>query len=204
MFNWDVSKMELYNEEKNFNKSNPLFSCENIVSQQDKIDFVDKMNDNKLSYLLNLSKQLEQDKKNLPVDKHGNIKTVSLKSWLKRNDTRKLVDDFYKYGNFYLMGGWRITNLDSEECIDRCFHAQLKKCARMEYEYYCSHDDYIIAVRELTNTHISDFGLPLVYNSTYITCRDRKLTLDEVNTLLDMNREIIEHIERLSQNCTIK
>ena len=39
----------------------------------------------------------------MPKDGWGEVKTVSLKAWLKRNDSRHLIDDSYIYGDIKLL-----------------------------------------------------------------------------------------------------
>lgn len=105
MFIWIMEDMELLNQKDGvFVGDEMIYDCETMLCTQDKIDFIDKMQEGKMSYLLGLIEQINKDKDTLKFDNTGYIKTVSLKAWIKKNDSRGLLDDWYKYGNFTIVG----------------------------------------------------------------------------------------------------
>ena len=118
MFEWNVEDLKLLNHGNSiiFGKEK-IYNCEHDITREDKITFVDKIQDNKLSYILALSEKFEKDKEDVPTDNWGDVKTVSLKAWIKRNDKRNLIDNSYQYGSIRFMGGRNIRyiNRRSEE-----------------------------------------------------------------------------------------
>ena len=100
MFNWKVEEMKLMNSKKNFNGA---YFLEDEVSREDKIAFVDSMQDGKLSYIIAMIRKFESERDSMPKSQWGKVKTVSLKAWLKRNDTgytRPIFNNDYYHGKF--------------------------------------------------------------------------------------------------------
>ena len=113
MFEWNVEDMKLLNQKSSVMiGKEKIYNCESDVKREDKITFVDKMQDNKLSYILALSEKFEKDKEDMPTNNLGDVKTVSLKAWIKRNDKRNLIDNSYQYGSIRFMGGRNIQYIN--------------------------------------------------------------------------------------------
>lgn len=152
MFEWNVEDMKLLNQKSSVMiGKEKIYNCESDVKREDKIMFVDKMQDNKLSYILALSEKFEKDKEDMPTDNWGDVKTVSLKAWIKRNDKRNLIDNSYQYGSIRFMGGRNIQYINRkggydtyEDYVDEVFHRQLKECENLEHKYFLEHDEYSI------------------------------------------------------------
>ena len=104
MFEWKVENMSLLND-KNclFVGREKIYGCESETSKEDKIAFVDSMNDGKLTYILDLWKKFQENEGNLVKDKYGYVKTVSLKAWIKRNDLRNMLDNNYHHGDIVML-----------------------------------------------------------------------------------------------------
>lgn len=83
MFEWKVEEQKL-TKHKNIINGKTVYACESTISREDKIAFVDSMQDGKLSYILELAEKFKQDKETLPKDKWEDVKTVSLKAWIKK------------------------------------------------------------------------------------------------------------------------
>ena len=81
MFEWNVEDMKLLDQKSSIIiGKEKIYNCESDITREDKIAFVDKMQDNKLSYILALSKKKKKDKEDMPTDNWGDVKTVSLKA----------------------------------------------------------------------------------------------------------------------------
>lgn len=81
MIKWKVEEMKLMNEASNiYIGREKIYSFENTSTRKEKIEFVDSLYDNKLSYLLDLAKKYKEDEKSLSKDEYGHIRTVSLKA----------------------------------------------------------------------------------------------------------------------------
>lgn len=86
MFEWYVQVMELMNEKSNIYINNEkIYNAENKLSREEKIEFLDKMNDDKISYMLKLADKFQEDKDKLSKDEYGYYKDASLRAWLKKN-----------------------------------------------------------------------------------------------------------------------
>ena len=66
MIKWKVEEMKLMNEASNiYIGREKIYSFENTSTRKEKIEFVDSLYDNKLSYLLDLAKKYKEDEKSL-------------------------------------------------------------------------------------------------------------------------------------------
>lgn len=136
MLEWKVEDLALFNDKsKIFIGFKKIYSCEKELSREEKIECIDRMQDGKLSYLLDLLDKFHKEKGNSKCDYAGAIKTVSLKAWFKKNDSRCLVDDVYDYRQFNFLGVTRYIQCFNEkgqydtyrDLVDELFHRQLKK-----------------------------------------------------------------------------
>ena len=220
MFEWKVEDMALLNQKGGTIINDELiYNCEYKTTREDKIDFVDSMQSGKLSYLLNLAEKFEKEKSDLPVDKYGDIKTVSFKAWIKRNDTRGAVDNStYRRGCINLFMNRKIQNINQKgpydvysDYIDECFHRQLNNCKREEKAYFLAHDEYSILKQKLReqNYHTT-FGVNIVFVSNgdiLIKDKDkdltREITIDELKYLLDKYAEVDALIDKITKETHI-
>lgn len=223
MFEWKVEDMVLMNQEGGIiiNKEK-IYDCENEVSREDKIAFVDSMTDGKLSYILGLIEKFEQDKESLPKDGWGNVKTVSLKAWIKRNDTkysRPVIDDWYKYGKYTILRCDRHIETNRkgtydtyEDLVDECFHRQLKKCQQEEINYFHEHDEYSILKKKFRERgYDTTFGVHIAdWSDGRMTVRDesddskeRDITIDELKELLSKYEQLDALVEKLTKETHI-
>lgn len=203
MFEWKVEDMILMKDNYMLGKEKH-YLCEQKVSREDKIAFVDKMLDGKLSYILSLIEKFQEDADSMPKDQYGYVKTVSLKAWVRKNDTkypRPIIDNNYSYGNYNLLGCSRNIGINYkgtwdtyEDLVDEVFYRQLKKCEVEEIEYFEEHDEYSILkkrLRKQIGTYNVYFGLNIGFssdNNIYIYSENgkdkRKINIDEIKELL--------------------
>lgn len=224
MFEWKVEEMRLLNDESTEKvKGRRIYSFERGISREDKIKFVDSMNDGKLSYILALVEKFENEKKNLPQDNCGYVKTVSLKAWLKRNDNQSLIDDRFNYGTIKFMGvgGRNIQYIDMmdrwnifEDYIDEVFNKQLNECEGLEKKYFLEHDEYSILKKKWENYILKyniDFGVCILYKGgdIYIANEEdsmeyREITVDELKYLISKYEEVDKIVEKLEKEISAK
>lgn len=222
MFNWNVEEMKLLNENtRTYIGQKIIYSCEYTTSKEDKIAFIDTMQQGKMTYLLNLIEKFNKEKNDLPKNDWGQVKTVSLKAWLKRNDHEQLIDNYYHYGTIRFLNIERhIENADHkrymydtfENFVDECFHRQLVKCKQMEKEYFLSHDEYSILkkeFREYAEKHGTTFNVDIMWSSdgkvyVYETMENkREITIDELKLLIGKYNELEAFIDSLSFDINI-
>ena len=222
MFEWKVEDMALMNEVcKTYFVKERIYDCEHKVSREDKIAFVDSMNDGKLSYILELAKKFEEEVESLPKDNWGDVKTVSFKAWLRRNDTRSLVDREYVYGRVYLLMAKRnIKRINGrydyntyKDYVDEMFHRQLKECEQEERAYFLAHDEYSILkkeFREKSRKYDTTFGVHCVDCSSgalYVVNEkpymEREITIDELKELLSKYEQLDKLMEKLTAETNI-
>lgn len=219
MFEWNVEDMKLLNQKCNiFIGKEKIYNCENEVSREEKIKFVDKMKDGKLSYILNLAQKLEKDKENMPVDRWGDVKTISLKAWIKRNDDRKLIDTTHKYGNIRFLTERNIQRVNLkcvydtyDNYVDEIFHRQLKECKQMEHKYFLEHDEYSILKQKFRDKkYCTTFGVNISTWSSGRICicdkneNQRDITIDELKYLLGKYDELDRLVEKITAETNIK
>ena len=201
-----------------------IYDCENKVSREDKIEFLDKMNDGIFSYYLQLAEKYEKEKDDMPKDKWGNVKTVSLKAWIKRNDTRSSIDDNYRYGSLRksVGRGRYIQNINQkggydvyEDFVDQMFHRQLSECEAMEKNYFKEHDEYSILKSDLrvyVDKRGNIFNVIMCFDSDgdiYIYeegnhNNKREITIDEIKLLLEKYDELEQYIDKLRSEVKVE
>lgn len=223
---WKVEEMKLINEKSvRFNTRERIFNCEETTSTEEKIAFIDKFQDGKLSYLLSLINKFNNDKKDLiKKDERGYVKTVSLVAWLKRNDTLNIFKTYYNIGRMQFMGCERhIEWINSkslydvhEELIDELFHRQLKELEKRERQYFLDHDEYSILKTEFRNkNHNTTFGVHIsdCSNGELYICNEyknfeyrkkRPITIDELKELLSKYEQLDKFVLELTSNTNIK
>lgn len=215
MFEWKVEEMSLMKGNYIYIGKTKIYSCEDSVSKEDKIAFVDKMQEGKLSYLLSLIEKFNDEKENMPKDQFNNIKTVSLKAWIKRNDKkydRPVIDDWYNHGKFNILGSERYIQTQNkgmydyyEDLVDECFHRQLQKCESEEEKYFSEHDEYSILKKKFRNRkYKTTFGVHICdWSNGRLTVADnndneRDITIDELKELLSKYEQLDILVEKLT------
>jgi len=223
MFEWKVEDMVLMNSNHTLG-GKKIYDYEAKVSKEDKIAFVDSMTDGKLSYILSLLKKFQEDKDNLPKQGLYDVKTISLRAWIKRNDTKyskPIVDVLYNCGLFNLIGCIRYIQSNSkgpydtyEDLADEVFHRQLVKCEEQERKYFLEHDEYSVLkerLRGYQDKYSTTFGVNLLISSNgkisvydgedYETSRD--ITMEELKALLSKYEQIDALIGKLTEETHI-
>lgn len=224
MFKWNVEKMELTKERNNAIFPNKhIWSCEHETSREDKIKFVDEHTEGRLSIILDLYEKFQKEKKDLPKNKYGEVKTTSLISWVKRNQALRLIDITYNYGQIYLMPFLErnIQNLNTKghfDCfsdfVDEVFHRQLIQCEKKEKQWFLEHDEYSVLktkLRKVMEKHSTTFEVHIGYSSSgevFISddsCnKHRPITIEEIKTLLTQYEKLDDFIKQLSKETQIK
>ena len=208
MFEWKVEDMALMNEKSNiYINDEKIYNDENKLSRKEKIEFLDKMNDDKISYMLKLADKFQEDKDKLSKDEYGFYKDASLRAWLKKNDYRGIVDTSKTLiGSITLVGydsfGYGRRNIQNinlqarDDCrkdyVDELFHRQLKICEKQEVQYFNEHDEYKILSRKVSEymyKYDTSFdkaiwrrGDRLFFKDSQSYC-GRDLTMDELKVL---------------------
>lgn len=222
MFTWKVEDMTLLNEKGGmFIGNQRVYGAEHTTSREDKIAFVDSMQDGKLSYVLNLIEKFKQDVPEMPKDEFGIIKTQSLKAWLTRNDKRKIVDNYFNHhGKYFLLGSRRYIQFDRkgdydlyDDLVDETFHRQLRYCEDKERQYFLDHDEYSILAKkyvEYESRYSTSFGVIIAHWSDgKLTVRDeehkqeRPLTMDELKELIGKYEQIDVLVAKLTAETNI-
>jgi len=182
MFNWNVEDMKLLNmdrvrEDYTYDKA---YACESEVSIEDKFEFVDRMQEGKLSYITNLVKAYQEAIPFMKKGDNGNPTEYAKRAWVRKNDIqgliRRVTDSCGDYGDFDILHvrGNLFTfpnrpncyrQLTEEEFISHLFHEQLEKCEQEERSYYFSQDEtaqflskfdekcYLLGINHLEDLH---------------------------------------------------
>lgn len=218
MFEWKVEDMKLLNQKGGlYYGKEKIYSCEHELSREEKIAFVDSLQDGNLSYLLGLIEKFNDEKMALPKDNWGDVKTVSLKAWIKRNDTKSrwgIIDRDYNYGKYHLLGTNRYITSNRrgaydtyEDLVDEMFHRQLRECEKREYKYFLEHDEYSILKRKFREKNrCTTFGVKIADCSDgklYVYDNDddynrREITIEELKDLLSKYEQLDALVEKLT------
>ena len=221
MFEWKLEEMKLM-EDKSFNivGGKKIYKCEETVPKKEKIAFVDSFHDGKLSYILELAEKFDNEKDKLPKNSWGDVKTVSLKAWLKKNDPKRIVDSKYDYGTITFF--WNVKrnihnlNLKSaysiyKDYVDEIFHNQLVECERAEKAYYKEHDEYEILKQKFRDRkYNTTFGVNISSWSSGRICvcddceNERDITIEELKYLLEKYEELDKLIKKITDETVIK
>jgi len=152
-----------------------IFEIEKQLNEEEKIKFIDNLKDGIASYMLNILQKWEAEKDSLPKDNWDNVKTVSHKAWIKRNDERKIIDINYKVGRYYVFGtDFKIMSVicpsteysyqmayTGENIVNQWFHDLCNLLYKEEQKYFQEHDIFEIKLsklKELGNKHNIVFG----------------------------------------------
>lgn len=225
MFTWKVEDMALMNERGRILIGNErIYGAESNVSREEKILFVDSFNECKLSYLLDLIEKFKEDSKTMPKDSYGNVKTVSLKAWIGRNDTkypRPILSTDYHHGQYYLLGCKRNILYNNkgmfdhyDDLVDELFHRQLKKCEEMEREYFAKHDELSILRKtfmEKYEKYRTTFGVQVAICSNSVLKvlgekprEERELSIEEIKELIGKYEQIDALVAKLTAETNIE
>lgn len=218
MFKWNVEEMKLMNDigVNNIGREK-MYSCEDKLTTEEKIKFVDEMQEGKLTYILELINKFNKDKDNgiIKTTSSGLVKTVSLKPWIKKNDSKKIVDDWYHYGkfNFLRVGRYIQTIEDREKYINEVFHNQLKLLESKEKQWFLEHDEYSILTNKVEDyiDKYGTFGLYIIQGSDGIELtksnsdwEGRKFTIEELKKLISYYEKLSAYEKKLSEEIDIK
>lgn len=170
MKNYNIKDLKLMN----MARKNGIFDCESEVSIEDKIAFVDRFQDGKLSYIIAIAEKFVAEQDTLKKDAYGDIKTVSKQAWLRRNDTRDIifrtVSEWWDSCGAFQMLGLRGNSIRGNvfhfpsqssihKLVDDCFHVQLEECLLEEQRYYNEHIDEQKLIKNVCRT-LSRYGYP--------------------------------------------
>lgn len=209
MFTWKIEELQFY-KECDGNAKTHIFKCEAEISHEDKIAFVDSLTEGQLSYVLGLIDKLKEEKDTLALDQWGDIKTVSLIAWIKRNDTKygnPIVSTYCTYGMAKVLGVGRYIQREGEthdDYVDKVFHAALVECVEKERDYFLAHDEYsILKERFRKRGFTSTFGVIIFDYSDKMVVEDeegtgRPITLEELKDLNAKCEQVQELIEKLT------
>lgn len=140
-----------------------VFEIEDELSIEEKITFIDEVENGVATYLLNIFNKWEKDYNELKKDACGNVKTVSKKAWIKRNDTKGLIDVDDCVGAYFLLGNryyeMSITHphfrykcfkfQEEEHIVNQWFHDLCNKLYTEESDYFKTIDPFSIKVEKI-------------------------------------------------------
>lgn len=213
-FVWKVEDMALMNEKSNIYIGNEkIYKAENKLTRQEKIDFLDSMNDGLTSYILNLADKLKEDKENgvIKKDTYGEMKAISYIAWINRNDTRNCIgNSTYNRGEIRFSPCRNINRLDTNvsmfrsstysDYVNEAFHLQLKTLENQEKQYFREHDEYEILKTKVSkySDKYGTFGLNIwktgrglsFYKNDDANSAERQITLDELKLLNNKYEEM--------------
>lgn len=232
MLKWNVEEQKLTKENPD-NKSSHIYDIENKMSIEEKKKFLYEK-DEEFEYFINLANKFIKEKDTIKKTGDGKyFNTNSLKAWIKKNDTRCLMGDFYNVvGRFYYKG---TTFYIESICTDKKYYEDFISCSFHEYlfdlqqkerEYFYAHDEYTILLNKFIdeciipvnvfddNIHLSSDGANNVDcvhifkshspNESIYDVPYREATIEELKELIRMNDKLKAYLDKLKSECTIK
>ncbi len=188
MFNWNVEEMKLLNMDLVGDGYDQAFACESEVSIEEKFEFIDRMQDSRLSYLVGMVKAYQEAIPSMKKDAEGKPTDYAKKAWVRQNDTQNLFhrksDSHGKYGDFEILGYtgnlFSYANREDsyylgskENSINQLFHRQLGVCKNMEYNYFCSHDKTVKCFIDFENKYNKHVLWGIACKERYSICVTR-------------------------------
>lgn len=169
--NWIKEEMKLMNMRKEYADNTgrngdilEIFEIENELTLDEKVAFIDSMKDGVASYLIGLLTKWKEEKDSLSKDVYGEVRTVSKKAWIRKNDSRELLDNYFKYGSYRLFGR-QYTDMTLEtptsmyygspiehtgsHVANQWFHDILNELKRREEKYFRDNDTLTIKIKEV-------------------------------------------------------
>lgn len=189
------------------------FEIESELSIEGKIQFIDELKDGVASYLLSIINKWEQEKDSLPKDKWGSPKTTSKKAWIKRNDTREIIDVSYKIGRYYLFGTQ--YNSLSMECpyteygrslcytgdniVNQWFHDLCNELSTNERKYDREHNPFYIKLDKVRSyaEEYGTFNSKILNDIKWNTCE--AVTEEQLDNYINHYRRIEKIIDEMSK-----
>ena len=140
-----------------------VFEIENELSIEEKIAFIDAVENGVATYLLNIFDKWKKDCNELKKDACGNVKTVSKKAWIKRNDVRGIIDvddcvgAYFLFGNRYYEMSITLPHFrykcfkfcKEEHIVNQWFHDLCNKLYTKESDYFKTIDPFSIKVEKI-------------------------------------------------------
>lgn len=190
-----------------------IFQIENELTLEDKISFIDEIEKGMATYLLNIFDKWEIDKKGLPKDSYGHVKTVSKKAWIKRNDDRKIIDIKYKIGSYYFLGeeyktitkicpstGYgRDMQYTNDHIVNQWFHDLCYKLYREELNYYKTINPLHIKIEKLKEMkrYNTLFNNKIINDIVHNNKED--VTEQELDIFINAYEKLDNYVEELSK-----
>lgn len=225
LMNWTPDKQVLTKETPNafinhvwkYNRDHK-YSIARELTDNEKVDIISQ-HDKHFMPVLDLADKFQKEKDTIKKTSDGKINSVSYRAWLKRNDQRECVASTYYLGQVYNYNkgygsNYYIDTLgepqNRQNFINKVFDDLLSNMRAEEFEYFLDHDEYNVLKSQLKNCNHS-FGVPLVYCSDLrilITDKnsgnERDITLEELKTLIAMNKQVDDFVAELAAKCDIK
>jgi hypothetical protein len=170
---YNKEDLKFYNMKKiSIGYKKEVLEIETELSIEEKIKFIDEVEDGIASYMINILTKWENEKDSLPKDNYGSPKTVSKKAWIKKNDERKIINIEYSIGNYYLFGtkytsmsltcpttehGYQLFYTD-DDIVNQWFHDLCIKLYRKEVEYFESINPFDIKLNKV-HEYANQYGI---------------------------------------------
>lgn len=209
-----------YNMGSNISVDNEkVYDIEHKLSIDEKIAFIDEVENNIATYLYNIFIKWEAEKDSLSKDKLGTIKTVSKKAWIKKNDPRKIIDIDYKYGSYYLFGTkYKVMSTicptseynykflyTGDNIVHQWYHDLCTKLKNEETKYFKEIDPFNIKLSK-----VREYGgrYNILFNNKKINdivWNDKiDVTDEELDIIIDAYEKIEKYIDSITKDVNSK
>lgn len=200
----------------NMNIINKIFEIEVELSLEEKIKFINEIEDGKATYLLNLFTKWLKDKETLPKGKYNKINTSSKKAWIRRNDKLKIIDIEYDYGSYYFLGS-KYPDMDlkcpttdwgynkqytGSHIVHQWFHDLCIKLKNEENKYFKTIDPIEIKLKELKELakgYNLSFGNKCLNDILWNNKLKEELTEEKLDKFIETYNKLDKFVDKLSK-----
>lgn len=223
MFRWNKEELRFKNiKAEPFGTLRKAFEdFATSVSYQDKFEFLDMGHDYKLTEIKRIVDLYRASRDDLKYDSYGSVKTVSLKAWIKRNDTTHIFDIEYSVGRTkgfypaaYLQDLALVNDIKGvgdrfENWVNNLFVETCYKLRTEEINYFNATDPYEVAKSALRryserysttfNKHLgfcSDGNIFVYEDSECEDVKKHTISINEISEMLE-KYQLLEKVDKL-------
>jgi len=159
----NMKKVRVYQSNPHLRNGHTVFEIEKELSIDEKVSFIDSQLDGIATYLIELFTKWDSEKDSLPQGQNRTPKMVSKKAWIRKNDTRGILNNDYSVGSYSLFGtGHRRMELvcpateygyslayTGKHIAEQWFHDLLEKLYREEKKHFADNDPFTIKLNKV-------------------------------------------------------
>jgi len=192
--NYSIENLFFYNMDEH-----DMFLLNSKLTLEDKIAFIDRIEDNFATKMLSLMKIWVNEKDTLPQH-YGSPKTVSKRAWIKRNtqDFDIRISDkmsfYFRSKEFSILSNME----DNITTIHKCFSVLCEKLKNEERYYFKAHNSFYIKLERIKEYH-NEYGSLCNTVSDIYWNGNENFTEEQLDYILESYNSIVPVFEKEQQ-----